>query len=307
MAQKFNYGGQAVIEGVMMRGSTYMAVAVRDPDNNIVVHEKVLDSPLYNGALSRIPFVRGLGLLWDSLGLGVRGLLFSADVAAGEEAEFNGPVAWGTIAFSFALSIVIFFLAPAAAADGLHALLGFDAPLLGNIIEGVIRLLLVIGYIWAIGRMPDIKRVFRYHGAEHKAINAYEDGAPLTPESVARYPLEHPRCGTGFLLVVVIVSVLVFAVFGRPSLLVRLATRIVMIPVIAGIAYEYIRFTAKHISNPVIGLLVKPQLALQRLTTAEPSLEMLEVSITALKRVLEAENLSEESGVMSAVALEATK
>ncbi len=291
MGQRFNYGGQAVLEGVMMRGSRKMAVAVRGPDGQIVLHEEPIASPLYNGIWSRIPFVRGLGMLWDSLGLGMRALSFSANVAAGEEVEFKGPVAGVTFVVSLVIAVGLFFLLPAAVADGLHRLLGFLSPLAGNLVEGFIRLALVIGYIWAIGRIPEIQRVFAYHGAEHKAINAYEDGAPLTPESVARYPLAHPRCGTGFLLIVVVVSVILFSFLGRPSILIRLLSRVVLIPVIAGVAYEYIRLLARYIQNPLARLLVMPQLALQRLTTREPSLDMLEVSIAALERVLAAEDL----------------
>lgn len=290
--ERFNYGGQAVIEGVMMRGSRGVAVAVRDLEENIVVHEEPINSSLYNGFWSRVPFVRGLGLLWDSLGLGMRALTYSADVAMGDEAEFSGPMAWGTIALSLAISVALFFLAPAAAADGLHRLTGLDSPFVGNIIEGIIRLILVIGYIWAIGRMEDVKRLFQYHGAEHKTINAYEDGAELTPESVARYPLEHPRCGTGFLLVVVVISVLVFSMLGRPPILVRLASRVVLIPVVAGIAYEYIKLLARNLNNPIARALVAPQLWLQKLTTREPSLDMLQVSITALEHVLVSEELA---------------
>lgn len=289
--EKFNYGGQAVIEGVMMRGSRHVAVAVRNPEGEIIVHEQDINSSLYSGFWSKVPFVRGLGLLWDSLGLGMRALTFSADVAVGDEAEFSGPMAWGTIAVSLSISIALFFLTPAAAADGLHRLTGLDSPFAGNLIEGVIRLLLVIGYIWAIGRMEDIKRLFAYHGAEHKTINAYEDNAPLTPESVARYPLEHPRCGTGFLLVVVVISVLIFSMLGRPHILLRLASRIVLIPVVAGIAYEYIRLLARNLDKPLARVLVAPQLWLQKLTTREPSLDMLEVSITALENVLATEQI----------------
>ncbi|MEJ2149129.1 MAG: DUF1385 domain-containing protein [Chloroflexota bacterium] len=290
-SQQFNYGGQALIEGVMMRGSRRCAAAVRAPSGEIILHDEPINSPLYSGVWSRVPFVRGLGMLWDSLGLGMRALTFSADVAAGDEAEFSGPLAWGTMAISLVIFLGIFFLGPAAAADALHRLLNFDSAFLGNIIEGLIRLGLILGYMWLIGRIPDMQRVFAYHGAEHKTINAYEDGAPLTPESVAHYPREHPRCGTGFLLVVVVISVLVFALLGRPNILVRLGSRIVLIPVIVGIAYEYIRFTAKHMSSPIVRLLVVPQLALQRLTTREPSLDMLEVGISALRCVLDSENL----------------
>jgi uncharacterized protein YqhQ len=291
MAEKFNYGGQAVIEGVMMRGTQSVAVAVRDPAGEIVIHEQPINAALYRGSISKIPFARGLSLLWDSLGLGFRALTYSADIAIGDEGSFSGPVAWGTVAISVVLSISLFFLAPAAAADGLHRLTGLDAPLLGNLVEGLIRLGLVIGYIWLIGRMADVQRIFAYHGAEHKTINAYEDSAPLTPASVARYPLAHPRCGTGFLLVVVAISVLIFSLLGRPPILIRLASRIILIPVIAGVAYEYIRLMARHIEKPFVRLLITPQLALQRLTTREPSPDMLQVSIAALERVLAAEQL----------------
>ena len=275
-SQQFNYGGQALIEGVMMRGSRRCAAAVRAPSGEIILHDEPISSPLYSGVWSRVPFVRGLGMLWDSLGLGMRALTFSADVAAGDEAEFSGPLAWGTMAISLVIFLGIFFLGPAAAADALHRLLNFDSAFLGNIIEGLIRLGLILGYMWLIGRIPDMQRGFAYHGAEHKTIN---------------YPREHPRCGTGFLLVVVVISVLVFALLGRPNILVRLGSRIVLIPVIVGIAYEYIRFTAKHMSSPIVRLLVVPQLALQRLTTREPSLDMLEVGISALRCVLDSENL----------------
>jgi uncharacterized protein YqhQ len=340
MSKQFNYGGQAVIEGVMMRGSRSMAIAVRDPDGEIIIHEQAIDSPLYSGVWSRIPFVRGLGLLWDSLGLGTQALNYSAKIASkavsgndetanqdikaaatvgeaasyvdgvvpaaagnagganGEgEIEFGGAVLWGTMIFSFAFAVGLFFLAPAAAADGLEKLLGFEKPLVGNLIEGLIRLILVVVYIWLIGRWSEIKRVFSYHGAEHKTINAYEADAPLTPESVAKYPREHPRCGTGFLLVVVVISVIVFSLLGDLTIWMRLLTRVVLIPVIAAIAYEYLRATAKHLNNPIIKVLIWPQLALQKLTTREPTLDMLEVGIAALQRVLEAEQIIEAAEI----------
>lgn len=295
--QKFNYGGQAIIEGVMMRGSKGFAVAVRKPDGEIVIHEEPLTSALYNGVWSRVPFVRGLGLLWDSLGLGMRALTFSADIAMGEEEGkgFSGPVAAGTIAFSILMAIGLFFLLPAGLAAGINVLVG-DLPVLAdNLIEGLLRLIIVVAYIWAVGRMEDIARVFQYHGAEHKTINAYEAGAELTPQNVARFSLEHPRCGTGFLLVVVVISVILFAMLGDMSIWMRFITRILFIPVIAGIAYEYIRFTARRIEKPFFKALVKPQLWLQKLTTNEPTLEMLEVSIAALNSVLAAEQLAEAS------------
>jgi uncharacterized protein YqhQ len=313
MDQKFNYGGQAVLEGVMMRGSRNMAVAVRDPNGKIVVHEQPLTSSLYNGLWSKVPFVRGLGMLWDSLGLGMRALTFSADVAVGEEAEFGGPLAAGTIVVAMLLAVGLFFITPRLAADGIQAgvrLIGgpaaatsseassshaepgvLDSALAGNLIEGGVRLILVIGYIWLVGRVPDIQRVFAYHGAEHKTINAYEAGATLTPEEVAHYPIEHARCGTGFLLVVVVISVFVFSLLGDPPWYIRYPSRILLIPVIAAISYEYIRFMARNLQNPIVRWLIGPQLALQKLTTRQPSPDMLEVSIAALQHVLAAEDL----------------
>ena len=314
--RQFNYGGQAVMEGVMMRGSKSMAVAVRHPEGHIVVHREPLGQFMYDGWVSRTPFLRGLTLLWDSLGLGVRSLLFSSNVALEEETDeeaeqpsesapplpagqvesvevenvFEGPLAWGMLAVSFGFGIALFFLFPAFAAGLLEKWLNVESALAGNLIEGLIRLILLVGYIWAVGRIPDIARVFAYHGAEHKTIMAYEAGADLEPEVVTTHSMYHPRCGTGFLLTVVVISILLFSIFGRPSLALRLASRLVLIPVVAGIAYEYIRFTARHQNNVLVRALTMPNLWLQRLTTREPELPMLEVAITALKYVLAAED-----------------
>ena len=275
------YGGQAVIEGVMMRGTRSMAVAVRAPSQKIVVHTQPI-SPLYRNAFSRLPFVRGLLGLWDALGLGYQSLTFSANVAADGEAKFEGPMAWGTMAVSLSISLGIFFLAPAGLAQLGENALGLD-PLWGSLIEGGVRLALIIGYLAAIGLIPDIRRLFGYHGAEHKTIHAFEAGADLTPASVARFPLAHPRCGTAFLLTVVVFSILLFAVLGPLPLWQRLLSRILLIPVVAGLAYEYIRFTAKNLSNPLVRLLILPNLALQRLTTREPDAAMLEVAIASFQ------------------------
>ena len=296
-AKPFNYGGQAVIEGVMMRGSHMAAVAVRDPKGRIHLHTEPLNPRIYSGPIARTPFLRGLIMLWDALGLGIRSLMFSANVALGEEeAKFEGPIAWGTVAVSLSLGIGLFFLLPAAVGKWLAGPLGLGT-LATNLLEGLIRLLLLIGYIWAIGFMPDVRRLFAYHGAEHKTINAYEAGAPLTPDSVARFPLEHPRCGTAFLLTVVVLSILMFSLVGNPGLWLRLVSRILLIPVVAGLAYEFIRFTARHIQNPIIRAIVAPNLALQRLTTREPDAAMLEVAIAAFERVLESEGLNQPSAV----------
>jgi len=303
---KFSYGGQAVIEGVLMRGAHIAAVAVRDSKGSIVVHEQPLNATLYRGRISKTPFLRGLVGLWDALGLGTRALLWSADVALGEEEKmnFNGPLGWGTIAFSLVFGIGLFFVLPSATASLLENLIGLsNQSLLVNLIESLVRLGLLIGYIWLIGRIPDVKRLFGYHGAEHKTINAYEAGAELTPETVANYPIEHPRCGTAFLLTVVIVSLLVFSLFGRPPFLLLILSRVLLIPVVAGIAYEILRFTAKHMGNPLIRLIVIPNLALQHLTTRQPDLSMIEVALAAFNRVLEAEQKAQGSQVTQEVVL----
>lgn len=293
---KFSYGGQAVIEGVMMRGAHTAAIAVRDPDGNIAVHEQPLNATLYRGRISKTPFLRGVIGLWDALGLGTRALLWSADVALGKEEEvnFNGPLGWGTVAISLLFGIGLFFVLPSATASLLERLLDLSSQsVLVNLIESLVRLGLLLGYMWLIGRIPDVKRLFGYHGAEHKTINAYEAGAELTPETVSKYPIEHPRCGTAFLLTVVIVSLIVFSLFGRPPFLILILSRVLLIPVVAGIAYEFLRFTAKHMDNPLIRLIVIPNLALQHLTTRQPDLSMIEVAIEAFNRVL----LSEQSPI----------
>jgi uncharacterized protein YqhQ len=294
---KFYYGGQAVIEGVMMRGRKRVAVAVRAPNNEIVVHEEPLTAAIYTRKWGQWPFVRGLGMLWDALGLGMRALLWSADVSMQEEnpaegsepVKFAGPVAWTTVAASLIFAVAIFFLLPTAAAKFLAprgaGALGVTA------VEGFIRLALFLLYLWAIGFMPDIRRVFAYHGAEHKTINAYEAGVPLTPASVGRFSTAHTRCGTSFLLTVMVISILVFAPFHFDNLFLRLASRLLLIPVVAALAYEFMRFTAAHTDNAAVRAMIAPGLALQKLTTREPDESMLECAIAALKPVLAADGI----------------
>jgi uncharacterized protein YqhQ len=291
---KFNYGGQAVIEGVMMRGSKNMAVAVRQPNGEILVHTEPLNPRIYTGVVNRWPFLRALPMLWDTLVLGMRTLMFSADVAlAEEEVEFKGPLAWGTMAASLIMAVAIFFVTPLLLVGLVDRYIA--SPILSNLVEGVIRLLLVIGYIWAVSFMPDIRRVFAYHGAEHKTINAYEANAPLEPATVKTFTTLHPRCGTGFMLVVVGISVLVFSLLGRPPMVWRILSRILLIPVLAGLGYEIIKFGAAHWRNRLVRWLLTPSMALQRLTTREPDLDMLKVAITALQRVLAEEGLASET------------
>jgi uncharacterized protein YqhQ len=281
------YGGQAVIEGVMMRGSNAVAIAMRSPENEIVTHIEELGG-IYKSRLTKIPFLRGLVLLWDALVLGMRALTISANLQTDEEEEIEGPVLYATVGIAIAIAIGLFFLAPAAIGQWAEKLFTLNA-WWSNVIEGVVRLLFIIGYIWAVSFMPDVRRVFAYHGAEHKTINAFEDGVELTPESVALYSVEHPRCGTAFLLTLAILSMLVFTLLGPMSLVWRLVSRVLLIPVLSGLSYEYIRWTSKHADAALIRALAKPNLALQKLTTREPSLEIIEVSIAAFKAMRSAE------------------
>jgi uncharacterized protein YqhQ len=240
-------------------------------------------------------------MLWDALGLGMKSLMFSAEVAEPPEptAEqtaagtavpprnpseiFREPAMIGTVLLSLGLSIGLFIALPAFIA---HLILSSEeANLLSSLIEGVVRLMIFIGYVWGIGLLPDIQRVYGYHGAEHKTINAYEAGAELTPESVARFPLEHPRCGTGFLLTVVLISIVLFSFLPPMTVVVRILSRILLIPIIAGVSYEFLRFTASRQSNPFVRAITKPNLAMQKLTTREPDHTMLEVAIAAFQQV----------------------
>jgi len=295
LAPKFNYGGQAVIEGVMMRGSKTMAVAVRNPKNEIVVHCQPLNPKLYGGRMLRVPFLRGLTMLWDALGLGMRSLMYSADVALGEtEAKFGGPLAVGTVVVALAFAIGLFVLLPKGIAHLYESAVERSSPLASALVEGFVRLAIFVAYIWLIGRLSDIRRVFGYHGAEHKTINAYEAGAELTVESVQRFPLSHPRCGTAFLLTVVVLSIFFFApinALGLP-LIPALLSRVVLIPLVAMVAYEYIRFSARHLSHPIIRAIIVPNLALQSLTTRQPDDEMVEVAITVFNKMMESEVLT---------------
>ncbi len=319
---KFSYGGQAVIEGVLMRGAHTAAIAVRNPKGEIVVHEQPLNKAIYRSWLAKTPFVRGLVGLYDALGLGTRALMWSADVAIEEEGDadkaktsFDGPIGFLTIAMSLALGVGLFFLLPTALATGIGAVLGLtEAPEGGgfyvplpigwqatviNFIEAVVQLGILVLYIRLISLMPDVKRLFSYHGAEHKTINAYEAGDELTPEVVQRYPIEHPRCGTAFLLTVVFVSVFVFSLLGRPPFFLLILSRVVLIPVIAGISYELLKWTAANVHRRWVRWLITPNLALQHLTTRQPDLAMCEVAIVAFKRVLYSEGLigAEEAAI----------
>ena len=282
-----SYGGQAVIEGVMMRGRNSFAIAMRAPDGNIVVHKESL-AAVYRSWITKIPFLRGTILLWDALGLGMKALTLSANAQTGEDEKLEGPALYLTLGTSLAVGIGLFILLPASVGGWAEHSLGWQN-LAHNLLEGLMRLVLLVGYIWGIGFMPDVKRLFGYHGAEHKTINAYEAGAELTPEVVAKYPIEHPRCGTAFMLTFVLLSILIHSLLGDMTFVWRLASRILLIPVIAGIAVEFIRWTANHLDSALVRLLIKPNLALQSLTTRQPDNSMLEVAIESFKTMRQAE------------------
>ena len=305
-----NYGGQAVIEGVMMRSRRAMAVAVRHPAGHTVVHVEPLRSARQRSRWARLPLIRGMVLLWDTLVLGMRALAFSANVAAAEDLNDGAPaptasddpapeepdarpeesaampqgVLWGTMAFAFTMGIGLFFVLPLLLVRTVDPLITWS--LASNLIEGLVRLALLLGYIALIGLLADVRRVFAYHGAEHKAINAFEAGVPLEREQVSRYGTVHPRCGTSFLLVVVVLSIAIFSLLGRPALPVRLASRVLLVPVIAGVSYEFLRFAATRRHRAAIRALMAPGLLLQRLTTREPDASQVEVAIEALRRLL---------------------
>lgn len=281
------YGGQAVIEGVLMRGRNALAIAMRAPDGSIAIHTEKL-AKVYRSKLTKIPFLRGSILLWDAMGLGMRALTISANIQTGEDEKLEGATLYLTMGLSLLVGIALFFLLPAGLGGAAEHYLGWS-PWLNNLVEGLVRLLLLIGYVWGISFMPDINRLYMYHGAEHKTINAFEAGAPLTPETVATYPIEHARCGTAFLLTLVLVSILAFTLLGPLPILWRLASRILFLPLLAGVALEYIRWTANHLENPIVRMMIKPNLALQHLTTRTPDRSMLEVAIASFQAMRTAE------------------
>lgn len=294
-----SYGGQAVMEGVMMRGKQHVAMAVRAPDGQILTYEEDLP-PLYRSKWMSIPFLRGVLGLWDSLNLGMRFLTKSSNMVSGVDEQIEGKDLVLAILFSLVMGIGIFFLLPALITGWLDGPLGIAnfgklGTWLSNLLEGLLRLAILVGYLAVVGRMPEIRRVFSYHGAEHKTINAFEAGAELTPKNVSEFTLVHPRCGTSFMLTLVLISILFFSLLGPLPLHWRLLTRILMLPVISGLAYEYMRFTANHMEeSALIRTLIKPNLALQKLTTREPSEDMLEVSIKAFNLMYAAEQKASE-------------
>jgi uncharacterized protein YqhQ len=289
-----NIGGQAVLEGVMMRSPSIWAVAVRKPNGQIAEVVTDIRSPMARNKLFRLPVIRGVVALGESLAIGFRALAISANYAAqdadaDEKEEVETELSRGAIFFAFAIAIgfalALFKVTPALITKWLP----IETDGLFVIVEGLIRVTIFVLYILVISLLPDLRRVFQYHGAEHKAINALEAGEELTPENVQRFSLIHPRCGTAFLLWVMVIAIFVFAFIGQPSWQWLIASRILLLPVIAGLAYEVIRFAGKHTDNRLLMAMLAPGLWLQRLTTREPTLDQLEVSIRALREVLRLE------------------
>jgi uncharacterized protein YqhQ len=289
------FGGQAVIEGVMIRGPEHMAVAVRHPKGHIVTHSERLTG-IYTGRSRRIPFLRGVVVLWETMALGMRALNYSSRIAFeeevddnGEQVEFPEKVLWGTMALAILFVVGIFFAGPILLANLLEA---FDVHRFWIVaVEGVLRLVLFVGYIALIGLIPDIRRVFQYHGAEHMTIHAYEAGKPLVPAEVRPFPKEHTRCGTSFLLVVVFVALITFFVFDLlvdEGILIRTASRIVFMPLVAGISYEILRIGARYGGNWFVHAMFVPNIALQALTTKVPDDSQIEVAIASFEATLEA-------------------
>ena len=285
------YGGQAVLEGVMIRGQRFACVAVRRPNGLIALKSDPL-GVFFTGRLRRLPVVRGVTVLAETLVLGMRALTWSANVGIEEEGSEMGA---GGVALTMALALLfaigLFFMVPLFASRPFEGIAGSDV--LSNVVEGIIRLGVFLAYIFLIGRMEQIRRVFMYHGAEHMTVHAQENGVPLEVGSIRRYPTAHPRCGTAFLLVVMIVAIAVFALIPREPLWWLVLSRIVLIPVIAALSYEVVRFSGFHADNPFVRVIMTPTLVLQALTTRQPDDDQIEVAVAAMNHALEADEASE--------------
>ena len=287
MTRPFYHGGQAVIEGVMMRGERNFAISVRRPDGKLEIIRQPLAS-IYKGRLRKTPLVRGIIVLIETLILGTRALLQSAQIASAEEGEEIPAAALaGIVATSLAFAIALFFVLPLLATRYFDIYIRSD--FISNIIEGFVRMGFFIAYLKLISLVPDIRRVFAYHGAEHKVVNAYEAGCPLEIEAIRSHSTAHARCGTSFIFVVLIIAILIFSSLGRPQLWLTILSRIILLPVIAALGYEITRFMAKHSKNVLAQVLLAPGLALQSMTTREPDERQLETAISALNEVIEAD------------------
>lgn len=292
MAQKFNYGGQAVIEGVMIRGQKVVATAVRRPNGELTINTRPLPA-IFTNWVRQTPLLRGIVVLIEALVLGMQSLLYSANVALEEEeAEISGKWVWLMLIFTLSLAIAFFFLIPLFLTKLLQPFI--TSPVVFNLVEGIIRLGIFIAYLWLITLVPDIKRVFAYHGAEHKAVNAHEAGVPLEVDEVKAHSTAHTRCGTSFLFVVLVIAIIVFTLVGLPSIWLMVLSRVLLIPVIAALSYEIIYWGNKYHHRRLIRAILAPGLWLQAMTTREPDDSQLEVALTALEKAAELDQREKE-------------
>ena len=282
---RFTYGGQALIEGVLMRGRDAIAVALRAPSGEILWAEERIDTGFHGSRWARLPAIRGLVVLYETLVTGTRWLVRSASIAASETGVELGR---GAVALMFGLTLVagigVFFLLPLLIASLTTS--SSNSGFAQNLVEGLVRVVIFVGYLLVVGRAPDVQRVFQYHGAEHKTIHALEAGDPLTTDAVRKYPTAHPRCGTEFLVIVLVLSIIAFSIVGRQSVVVSIASRIVLIPVIAAVGYELLRFGGRHRSNPIIKVVMYPGILIQMITTKQPTDDMIEVAIVSMEQAL---------------------
>jgi len=282
---RFTYGGQALIEGVLMRGRDAIAVAFRAPSGEILWAEERIDTGFHGSRWARLPAIRGLVVLYETLVTGTRWLVRSASLAASETGVELGR---GAVALMFGLTLVagigVFFLLPLLIASLTTS--STNSGFAQNLVEGLVRVVIFVGYLLVVGRAPDVQRVFQYHGAEHKTIHALEAGDPLTTDAVRKYPTAHPRCGTEFLVIVLVLSIIAFSIVGRQSVVVSIASRIVLIPVIAAVGYELLRFGGRHRSNPIIKVVMYPGILIQMITTKQPTDDMIEVAIVSMEQAL---------------------
>jgi uncharacterized protein YqhQ len=303
LKRRFSYGGQAVVEGVLIRGERFATVACRTPQGEILTRTEELN-PRVREEVRRIPVLRGMLLLWETMQLGVRALAFSSRVADGRDpdAVMSRAATFLAIGFSVMVSALLFFVGPLMMTAWLEPRIGHAATVL---FEGAVRLSVLLGYVWAIGLVPGVRRLFQHHGAEHKAVHAHEAGVPLTLENVRGFSVIHARCGTNFLLTVMLVSIVTFALMGPQPLWSELVSRLLLIPAIAGLAYEVLRAMAEHAENRLVRLLGRPNLELQSLTTREPTDDQIELAIFALRSVLELDGALEPASTAAAATVPA--
>jgi uncharacterized protein YqhQ len=295
--KKFNYGGQAVIEGVMIRGRSSVVTAVRRPGGEVAVDVKPIES-IYTGWIRRAPLIRGVVILIEAMVLGIKSLIYSSNIALEEEEEeISTKALWGMLASAAVLAVVLFFIAPLFLTKLVNTYL--TNSLLFMVVEGVIRLAIFIAYLKVMSLLPDIKRVFAYHGAEHKAVNAYEAGVPMEVNAIKSYSTAHVRCGTSFLFLVLIIAIILFAFVGRHALWLMVLSRVVLIPVIMALGYEVIYFGAKHRGNWFVKIILAPGLLLQSLTTGEPDDSQMEVAIAAMNKAVEVDRAEEAARAAS--------